>query len=137
MSVANLYSHAVICARLVLELNTNQLTALLKYLAHHQEVAACAEKHSQDNSASTKTIRCMDITTPTSLQGPHNRDTNVPQSASDAAPDCTDITLVGRSAVHQAFHQNRVREACLPTLCTNCLELATEIDHQLRLTASV
>jgi len=41
------------------------------------------------------------------LQGPHNRDTNVPQSASHVAPACTDITLVGRSAAHQTFHQNR------------------------------
>jgi len=69
----------------------------------------------------------MDITTPTSLaagsllnrlqvgcddlQGPHNSDTNKPQSESHVAPACTDITLVGRSAAHQAFHQNRIREA--------------------------
>jgi len=95
----------------------------------------------------------MDITTPTSLaagsllnrlqvgcddlEGPHNRDTNVPQSASHVVPACTEITLVGRSAAYQAFHQNRVREARFPTLCTDCLELTTEIDHQLRLTASV
>jgi len=65
------------------------------------------------------------------LQGPHNRDTNVPQSASHVAPACPDITLVGRSAAYQAFHQNRVREACFPTLSANCLELVTEIDHQL------
>jgi len=71
------------------------------------------------------------------LQGRHNRDTNVPQSASHGVPACTDITLVGRSAAHQTFHQNRVREARFQTLCTNCLELTTEIDHQLRLTASV
>jgi len=72
------------------------------------------------------------------LQGPHNRDTNVPQSASHVAPACTDITLVGRSAAaYKAFHQSIVREARFRTLCTNHLELATEIDHQLRLTASV
>jgi len=71
------------------------------------------------------------------LQGLHNRDINVPQSASHVSPACMDITLVGRSAAHQAFRQNRVREVCFPTLCTNYLELATEIDYQLRLTASV
>jgi len=119
------------------------------------EVAACAEQHSQDifYKHQDDEMHCMAITTPTSLaagslpkrlqvgcddlQGPHNRDTNVPQSASHVASACTDITLVGRSAAHQAFHQNRVREVCFPTLCTNCLELTTEIDHQLRLTASV
>jgi len=42
----------------------------------------------------------------------------------NVAPACTDIT-------------NRVREAFFPTLSTDCLELTTEIDHQLRLTASV
>jgi len=71
------------------------------------------------------------------LQGPHNRDTSVPQSASHVAPARTDITLVGRSAAYQAFHQNRVCEERFPTLCIDCLELATEVDHQLRLTASV
>jgi len=63
--------------------------------------------------------------------------TNVPQSASHVAPACTNITLIGRSAAHQAFHQNRVCKACIPTLCTDRLELATEINHQLRLAASV
>jgi len=95
----------------------------------------------------------MAITTPTSLaagslpnrlqvgcndlKGPHHRDTNVPQSTSHVAPACTDNTLVGRSVAYQAFHQNRVRETRFPTLCANCLKLAAEIDHQLRLTASV
>jgi len=117
------------------------------------ENTACAKQCNQDTSASTKTIGFMAITTPTSLaagslpnrlqvgrddlQGLHNRDTNVPQSASHVAPACTDIAIVRRSAARQAFHQNRVHEARFPTLCTDCLELATEIDHQLRLTASV
>jgi len=95
----------------------------------------------------------MVITTPTSLdagslpnrlqvgcddlQGPHNRDTNVPQSASHVASACKDITLVWRSVAYQAFHRYRVHEARFPILCIDCLELATEIDHQLRLTASV
>jgi len=71
------------------------------------------------------------------LKGLHYRDTNVPQSASHVAPACMDIMLVGHSAAYQAFHQNRVREARFPTLCTDCLELATKIDHQLRLTATI
>jgi len=100
----------------------------------------------------------MAITTPTSLaagslpnrlqvgcddlRGSHNRDTNVPQSASHVAPACTDITLVERSAAYQALHLNRSssRSALSDTknlLTTNCLELTTEIGRQLRLTASV
>jgi len=71
------------------------------------------------------------------LQGPHNHDTNISQSASHVAPACMDITLVRRSAAYQAFHQNSVCKVCFPTFCTNCLELATEIGHQLRLTANV
>jgi len=65
------------------------------------------------------------------LQGSHNRDNNIPQLASHVAPACTDITLVGRSAAYQAFHQNRVRKARFLTLCADCLKLVSEIDHQL------
>jgi len=82
-------------------------------------------------SSTVTSVGCDD------LQGLYNHDTNVTQSASHVAPACMDITPVGRSAAHQAFHQNRVCKARFPTLCADCLELTTEIDHQLRLIASV